>query len=52
MTKVRVLWPNVHTSQGKKFKGDEVDGLPEDEVKMLDDKDAVKIVRTRKKASE
>ena len=45
MTKARVLWPNVHTSQGKFLKGDEITDLPAEELKDLDNKDAVKIVK-------
>lgn len=44
ITTVRVLWPNVGTSRGKCFKGEEVE-LPTEEAKYLDGLDAIKIVR-------
>jgi len=41
--KVRCLWPNVWTSEGKLRKGDEAE-IPRDEAKAMDEMDAVKIV--------
>lgn len=48
-TNARVIWKNVHSSEGKHFKGETYHFL-EDDFLMLDDKDAIKEVRETKKA--
>ena len=43
--KVRVLWPNVWTSLGKFYQGDEVELTDPAEIALLDARDQIKIVR-------
>jgi hypothetical protein len=40
----RVLIPNLWTTEGKAYQGDEI-SIPEDEAKWLDGLDKIKIVR-------